>query len=539
MFIQRIKKVVKEKTYQSVLILKSVREGKKVRHKTILNISKLPEMVIAAIEFALKNDNTMNLKELKDLKGLKQHQGKSFGALYTIIEICKRLGITDVLGKNRKAMLTLIMIAGRIICQRSRWYIAQYWSKTQGIEEVLKYSGKFDEDDLYETLAWLSEHQEEIEQKLWQSSFKENEKTKSIFLYDVTSSYVEGNKNELAEYGLNRDEIKGKKQIVIGLLTDVNGEPLSVQVFPGNTNDHKSVVNQLEKIKKIYGAERVVFVGDRGMLKSEQIKGITDAPNHWNYITAITKLQIEKMLREDVIQIGLFDEDLCEVENEGIRYILRKNPIRAEEIRSNLDKRLAFIKKKADERNKYLTDHPKAKSATACRYLEGEIKRRKLDKILGLREYEDRRFRIEVNEAEKEEHLRLAGCYVIKTDVPATEMDKETIHSRYKDLSKVEQAFETLKSGLLEIRPINVRKESSVRGHVFICMLALKVTHYLEKMLKELNFPIKYVLDTLNEIQYREIVYTDCYCIKTLPDILSDDQARILQTLKITLPKQL
>ncbi|MDI6735080.1 MAG: transposase, partial [bacterium] len=147
--------------------------------------------------------------------------------------------------------------------------------------------------------------------------------------------------------------------------------------------------------------------------------------------------------------------------------------------------------------------------------------------------------RIEVNEEEEEEYLRLAGCYVIKTDVPATEMDKETIHSRYKDLSKVEQAFETLKSGLLEIRPINVRKESSVRGHVFVCLLALKVTHYLEKMLKELNFPIKYVLDTLNEIQYREIVYTDCSCIKTLPDILSDDQTRILQTLKITLPKQL
>lgn len=105
--------------------------------------------------------------------------------------------------------------------------------------------------------------------------------------------------------------------------------------------------------------------------------------------------------------------------------------------------------------------------------------------------------------------------------------------------TKVEQAFETLKSGLLEIRPINERIESSVRGHVFVCMLALKVTHYLEKMLKELNFPIKYVLDTLNEIQYREIVYTDIYRIKTLPDILSDDQTRILQMLKITLPKQL
>ncbi|MDI6736857.1 MAG: transposase, partial [bacterium] len=212
-----------------------------------------------------------------------------------------------------------------------------------------------------------------------------------IFLYDVTSSYVEGEQNELAEYGLNRDEIKGKKQIIIGLVTDVQGEPLSVEVFPGNTNDHKTVVNQLEKIKKVYGTERVVFVGDRGMIKSKQIKEITDAPNHWNYITAITKSQIEKMLKEDVLQLGLFDESLCEVENEGIRYILRKNPWRAKEIKINLEKRIAFIEKKVVERNKYLSEHPKAKSATACRYLEGEIRRRNLDKVLGLTEYEDRR----------------------------------------------------------------------------------------------------------------------------------------------------
>ncbi|MEW6296103.1 MAG: IS1634 family transposase, partial [Candidatus Diapherotrites archaeon] len=341
MYVQRISKRVKDKVYTTILLMKSIRQGKKVDHKTIANITKWPPHIISALEFSLKGGK---IEEIKEIGEYQRKQGKSYGALKVVVEVARWLGIEESLGRNRPAILALIMIAGQIISQRSRWYIANFWSKGQAIDEVFKKEIRFDEDDLYETLVWLSENQERIEQRIWKKMLKESPQgTKAIFLYDVTSTYVEGEKMALSEYGYPRGAVKGKKQIVIGLLTDKDGYPLTVEVFKGNTNDYKTVVNQLEKIKKNYGAERVVFVGDRGMIKSEQIKEITEEPLKWNYITAITKPQIEKMISDGIIQLGLFDEKLCEIEDNEIRYIMRRNPMRAEEIKKNLEARIVCI----------------------------------------------------------------------------------------------------------------------------------------------------------------------------------------------------
>lgn len=537
MYIHRNFKRVKNKLYYSILIMKSIRVGKTVKHETVLNISKLPESVIEAIDFSLKGGNVKSLSGIQDIK---QRQGKSYGAIKVVVEIANRIGLMQALGNRREAILTLIMIAGRIICQGSRWYLANFWSKEQSIKEIFKEEIKFSEDDLYDTLKWLSENQREIEKRLWKNKIKGKgkEKVKEIFLYDVTSSYVEGEKNELADYGYNRDEMRGKKQIVVGLMTDKEGDPLTIEVFKGNMNDHKTVIKQLEKIKQDYGMERVVFIGDRGMLKAEQIKEITNEPYRWNYITAITKPQIEKLIKCEVLQIGLFDSELCEIEYEGIRYILRRNPIRAEEIRNNLERRIRFIEDKVEGKNNYLEKHKRAKIDIALKNLNQEIKKRNLGEIINL-DKKDGMIIISINQEAKEDYLRLSGCYVIKTDIPKDELSKEIIHNRYKDLTKVEQAFETLKSGLLEIRPIFVRKEASVKGHAFVCLLALKITHYIEQALQSLSLPLKYIIRTLDKIQFRELIFKDNVSIKCLPEIYSDDQTSILQTLKITFPKQL
>lgn len=535
MYVQRTFKRVKDKTYTTILLMKSIRVGKKVDHKTIANITKWPPHIISALEFSLKGGK---IEELKEIGEYQRKQGKSYGALKVIVEVARMLGIDESLGRNKKKILALIMIASQIISPRSRWYIANFWSKSQAIDEVFKKEVRFDEDDLYETLAWLSENQAKIEERIWKKRLKENhERTKTIFLYDVTSTYVEGEKMALTDYGYPRGAVKGKKQIVIGLLTDKDGDPLVVEVFRGNTNDYKTVVNQLEKIKKNYGAERVVFVGDRGMIKSEQIKEITEEPLRWNYITAITKSQIEKMISDGIIQLGLFDEKLCEIENNGIRYIMRRNPIRAEEIEKNLEARIACIEKKIEAKNKYLKEHPRAKKEIALENLNLEINRRQLKKIITIEESEDD-FRMRINEESKEDYLKLAGCYVIKTDVSAKELDKEVIHARYKDLTKVEKAFKTIKSGLLEIRPIHVRKEETIRGHVFVCMLALKITQYIESKLKELDYPLRFIIEILDKIQYTEEIFKN-YSIKRLPDILEEAQTKILKGLEIKLPVQL
>ncbi len=168
---------------------------------------------------------------------------------------------------------------------------------------------RFDEDDLYANLDWLAAHQAEIERRLF--AHRHGQQKPALFLYDVTSSYLEGTRNELAAFGYNRDKKRGKRQIVIGLLTDAEGMPLSVEVFPGNTADPATFRSQVRKVAERFGGGEVTFVGDRGMIKSSQVEDL--AGHGFHYITAITKPQIETLLRQGVLQLGLFDATLAEV----------------------------------------------------------------------------------------------------------------------------------------------------------------------------------------------------------------------------------
>src|SRR5207244_5562734 len=181
--------------------------------------------------------------------------------------------------------------------------------------------GTFDEDALYENLDWLAGAQAAIEDRL----FAQRTKTKpvNLFLYDVTSSYLEGTHNALAAFGYNRDGKKGKMQIVIGLLCDEDGQPVSIAVFPGNTQDPQTFAAQVEKLKGRFGVTAITFVGDRGMLKSQQVEDL--AQHGFHYITAITKPQIEKLLPTGTLPMDLFDQELAEVlTDEGLRYLLRR-----------------------------------------------------------------------------------------------------------------------------------------------------------------------------------------------------------------------
>ncbi|EQD63828.1 transposase IS4 family protein, partial [mine drainage metagenome] len=177
------------------------------------------------------------------------------------------------------------------------------------------------------------------------------------------SSYLEGMKNEYADFGYNRDKKRGKMQIVIGLLTDDDGWPISIEVFRGNTNDVKTFTSQVKKLASDFGCESVTMVGDRGMIKTEQIADLSE--QRFYYITATTKAQMETLLKQKVIQMELFTEKLCEIEHEGIRYILRKNPVREKEIQDSRNGKVEKIRNIVDERNKYLSDHPKANVSTA------------------------------------------------------------------------------------------------------------------------------------------------------------------------------
>ena len=319
-------------------------------------------------------------------------------------------------------------------------------------------------------MDWLSENQERIEGKLFKD--RSRGEISDIFLYDVTSSYLEGTDNELAGFGYNRDGKRGKKQITIGLMslqeathTDKEGYPVSVEVFKGNTQDSQTVVSQLKKLESRFGVKRVIFVGDRGMIKKTQIEDINEFK--WNFITAITKPQIRKLVNAGVIQMGLFDNKLVEVEYKGFRYIMRRNPERVREIAIGREERIKYIINYVNKKNVYLCEHKKASVEVAIKDINKEIQKRKLVGIIEIRA-KDMHLDIFTNKEALDEAGRLEGCYVIKTDV--LDLDKETIHDRYKDLCQVEQAFRTMKTTLEEIRPVFVRKESRTRGHVFICL---------------------------------------------------------------------
>ncbi len=264
-------------------------------------------------------------------------------------------------------------------------------------------------------------------------------KTNPVITENVLNKRVPGQENYFGDYGYNSDGKKGKKQIVVCLLCDEEGDPVSVEVFHGNTQDQTTFSSQVKKAAERFGCRTVTFVGDRGMIKSTQIK---ELPEDFHYITAITKPQINKMIKEGVFQLNLFDSQLCEIKEGRIRYILRRNPVRQEELAATRQSKLDGIEEFVREKNTYLKEHPKASAEKAQRDVTAKIKKLKTEGWLTA-EITGREIKLKPDMKTLEEEMALDGCYVIKTDLPEESADKKTVHDRYKDLTEVEPAFRT------------------------------------------------------------------------------------------------
>lgn len=496
-----------KKIYQSILLRESYREGGKVKNRTIANLSHCKPEEIAAIRLALKYKD--NLSELGSLKeSVELQEGLSIGAVWTVYQIAKREGIEKALGKDFAGKMAMWQVIARVIDQGSRLSAVRL-AQTHAACDVLDIRRGFDENDLYDNLRWLADNQEKIEKKLFSVR---REKTKpEIFLYDVTSSYLEGTNNYFGEYGYNRDGKKGKQQIVIGLLCDEFGEPVSTEVFAGNTQDTQTFASQVKKAAKRFGCERVTFVGDRGMIKIPQIKNL---PEGFHYITAITKAQIDSLINQGLIQIGLFDEDVFEVEDNGIRYILRRNPVRVEEINESRVSKRKSVEKLLKKKNIYLREHKRATVETAIKDVNKKIVQLKIDKWLRVVSQE-RILKLEVDNNALEEVSRLDGCYVIKTDLPKDVADKQIIHDRYKDLTEVERAFRTFKTDFLEVRPVYVQTEKSTRGHVLVVMLSYIIVRRLRRGWERFDLTVEEGLNQLSTLCSMEMkVENQGSCLK-------------------------
>jgi len=484
------------RTYTRYLLRESYREGGKVKHRTVANLSQCSPEEIAAIQLALRHKK--DLPRLIDrAASVTFSQGLSVGAVWLLYDISRQLGIADALGTTRQGKLALWQVIARVIDQGSRLSAVRL-AGSHAACDILGLD-RFDEDDLYDNLDWLCEHQSATEDRL----FLQREGATGLYLYDVTSSYLEGTQNELAAFGYNRDGKKGKRQIVIGLLCDESGIPLSVEVFTGNTQDPRTFAAQIKKATERFGGKEVTFVGDRGMIKSPQIEELGMYGFH--YITAITKPQIETLLKAGMIQMGLFDRQCAEVEADSIRYVLRRNPLRAQEIEKSREDKLASLRKEIAGQQDYLTTHPLAKVETALKKLRQKCNRMKLSGWTTVFA-DNRAITLRIDRDALMEEAKLDGCYVLKTDLLPELAPKETIHDRYKDLSLVETAFRSSKTGHLELRPIHVRLATRTRGHVFVVMMAYRIVKELAVRWQNLDVTVEEGISELSMLCAQEVL---------------------------------
>jgi transposase len=456
----------------AILLREAFRESGKVKNRTLANLSHWPPARVAALRRALRGD-------FDHAQPAPPRLGPIFGLLYVLKSVADGLGLTAALGKSAVGKLGLFLVLARVAHRGSR-LSAVRWAQDHAVEEVLGLP-RFDEDDLYDALDDLCARQEKIEAALYARYLRQHTRPPRMFLYDVTSSYLEGVQNELGAFGYNRDGKKGKLQIVIGLLSDGEGEPLAVRVMAGNTGDPATVADQIKILQDKFQVQDVIFVGDRGMVKSKGKKALHEA--HLHYITALTDPQIRHLLKQGTLQLGLFHEEVCEVEAEQVRYVLRKNESEAARQRHRLEDKLERLEEKLAARNATVREKPRCEPAAGKRELEAWAARHKLTGLVELK-LEGRTLTATRDEAAIEKSLELAGCYVVTSDVAKQDLSAQEVHDGYLSLQKVERDFRALKTGLLEVRPIFLRDEHRTRGHVLCCMLALKLTRELERKLR-------------------------------------------------------
>jgi len=510
------------RTYTRILLRESRREDGKVVKRTVGNITEWPAAVREAIVSALSAERGGSGKGRADgglAEALSAHsgcgpvlQGKSGGAVATVLAVAERLGLRSALGDDRQGRLALYQILARVLDQGSRLSAVRQ-ARTHLGAELLGLGG-FDEDDLYANLDWLAEHQTRTEDRLFAGHYGKSRP--ELFLYDVTSSYFEGTENELGAFGYNRDGKRGKKQVVAGLLAGPDGLPVSIELFRGNTSDPTTVPSQLAKLRDRFGGGELTLVGDRGMVRGPQREALGAESMH--YLTAITRIQIEGLLGRGRIQLGLFDEQVAEVVDPeaGVRYILRRNPEQARRMAERREDQLATWRRALAEANSRLAGHPRAKAGAAAKRLRGKAARLKLSGWLEVAE-NGRRLEATVNEEARADAAKLDGCYVLLTDLPSAVADPATLDQRYHDLAQVEWAFRTCKTAHLEIRPIHVRTEAHTRAHAFVVMLAYIVVRELRECWVAFDQTVEEALAELAQLCAVELCLPDGTTLRELP----------------------
>jgi hypothetical protein len=473
------------------LLRETYREGKKVRKRTLANITHWPAAQIEALRRVLRGD----LLGGDGGRGLSLLRSLPHGHVAAALGSLRKLGLDRVLSQGgrqpaRWVALSIAMLVARLIDPASKLATARLLdgaTASCSLGAVLDLAA-VDEQELYDALDWLAGQQERIEKALARRHLKGG----TLVLYDVTSTYFEGRTCPLAKFGYNRDGKPGKLQIVFGLLCTADGCPVAVEVFEGNVGDPSTLQAQIDKLKTRFALKRVVLIGDRGMITEARLEE-TLKPAGLDWITALRAPAIRSLAEAGAIQLCLFDErDLAEITSPdypGERLVVCRNPLLAEERRR---KRQALID--ATE-NKLLPIQARVKRAK--KPLRGQDKialavgatlnRYKMAKHFVLT-ITDNDFSFERDSAQIDAEAALDGVYVVRTSLKSEVLDAASTVKAYKQLANAERAFRSLKSIDLEVRPIHHRRSDRVRAHVFLCMLAYYLEWHMRQALKPILF---------------------------------------------------
>lgn len=532
MFVETVRSKHKDRLYVSHLLRETYREDGKVKHRTLANLSSLPPDVIEIIRGALKGDKFFSAKE-----DLRITRSLSHGGVHGILKMVQRTGLDAIIFSRNvlKRRLAIAMIVARLLVQGSKRFAAQWWKDTTLPHQLDLPEGDRGEELLYDDMDWLLARQETIQKTLVRKHLTEG----GLCLFDVTSVYLEGSKCPLASFGHNRDGKKGKKQFTYGLLTNKEGCPVAIDVFPGNVSDPRILKPQIDKMKEEFGFSSVVFVGDRGMIAKTRIEDLRDA--HLRWITALKSKDIQRLRNEGRIQMSLFDEtnmfEVYDLTCPGERLAVCRNPQVAKERRRKRDDLLRMTEE-ALEKIRGQVERKRGMAREEIGLKVGKVVDRwKMAKHFEL-EIGDGEFSFARKEEAIARESELDGIYVIRTNVEEDALSAEQAVGGYKSLKEVEKAFKQMKS-FLRIRPVNHRLESRVRSHAFLCMLAYYVQWHMIQALKSLldeeeGHSFESLLAHLGSIQRNTVLVKDqTFEMTTEPDEL---HRKIFEALGISLP---
>jgi hypothetical protein len=464
------------------LLRESVRDGKRVRKRTLANLSSLSIEQIEAIRRILKGER---LGPIED--GLEVVRSRPHGHVAAVTMAMMRLGLDKLLDarSSRERDLVVAMVAERIIApEASKLGMTRAWADTTLGEDLGVADAQ--EDELYAAMDWLIERQDAIEKRLARRHLKDG----GLVLFDLTSSYFEGVTCPLARIGYSRDGKPGTLQVNYGLLTDARGCPVSVSVFEGNTADPKTLLPQIEKVRTSFGLDRIVMAGDRGMISNIQIEALrTLAGVDW--ITALKSGAITKLAEGGHVQLDLFDErNLISLSHEdypGERLIACRNPTLAK-LRAAKRQDLIAATTRELEKVAAMVAGGRLKGADRIGVRVGKVVNKyKVAKHFDLA-IADGAFTFKVNAERIAAEAALDGLYVIRTSVAEADMTAADAVLNYKRLAEVERAFRTLKGIDLQVRPIRHRLEARVKAHIFLSMLAYYVQWHMIEAWAPLTF---------------------------------------------------